>query len=192
MADDEPRLIKDAAVLRALAHPARMAILNHLGQGGSVTATECAELVGLSPSATSYHLRALAKAGLVEEAPGRGDGRERVWRGAGGHGYAVRLEQDADPEAKQAERDVIEAFLTWEETRSRQYLARADQEPHDWFESSFFNEADLTMTAEELRKLGDDLQELIKPFRRRLRTDPPPEARNVAVQFRGFPSGPAL
>src|SRR5262249_20900465 len=44
MTDDGPRLIKDAAVLRALAHPARMAILTHLGQGGSVTATECAEL----------------------------------------------------------------------------------------------------------------------------------------------------
>lgn len=192
MTDDGPRLINDAAVLRALAHPARMAILTHLGQGGSVTATECAELVGLSPSATSYHLRALAKAGLVEEAPGRGDGRERVWRGVGGHGYMVRLEQDADPEAKQAERDLIEAFLTYEDTRSRQYLARAEQEPHDWFESSFFNEAELIMTADELRKLGDDLQELIKPYRRRSRPEPPPGTRGVAVQFRGFPTDPVL
>ncbi|WP_232075867.1 ArsR/SmtB family transcription factor [Phytohabitans suffuscus] len=37
-------------------------------------------MAGLSPSATSYHLRALARYGLVEQAPSRGDGRERVWR----------------------------------------------------------------------------------------------------------------
>ncbi len=45
------------------ANPARMTILEHLGANGPATATECAELVGLSPSATSYHLRALARAG---------------------------------------------------------------------------------------------------------------------------------
>ena len=192
MADDGPRLIKDAAVLRALAHPARMAIINHLGRGESATATECAELVGLSPSATSYHLRALAKAGLVEEAPGRGDGRERVWRGIGGHGYTVRLDQDADPEAKQAERELIEAFLTWEDTRLRQYLARAEQEPHEWFDASFFNEAELAVTPDELRKLAEDFQELIKPFRRRYRAAPPDGARSVSVQLRGFPTDSAL
>jgi DNA-binding transcriptional ArsR family regulator len=192
MTDDGPRLIKDAAVLRALAHPARMAIITHLGQGGSVTATECAELVNLSPSATSYHLRALAKAGLVEEAPGRGDGRERVWRGVGGHGYMVRLEQDADPEAKQAEREVIEAFLTYEDTRSRNYLARAEREPHDWFDASFFNGAELVMTADELRRLGEDFQKMLNPYRRRNRPDPPPGTRTVAVQLRGFPTDSAL
>jgi DNA-binding transcriptional ArsR family regulator len=70
----------DAAIMRAMAHPARLALLEHLRNGGPATATECAGVVGLSPSATSYHLRALARAGLVEAAPGRGDGRERLWR----------------------------------------------------------------------------------------------------------------
>jgi DNA-binding transcriptional ArsR family regulator len=190
--EERPRLIKDAAVLRALAHPARMAIITHLGHGESATATECAELVGLSPSATSYHLRALAKAGLVEEAPGRGDGRERVWRGVGGHGYTVRLEKDADPEAKQAERELIEAFLTWEDARLRQYLARVEQEPHHWFDASFFNEAELILTADELRRLGEDFQQLISPFRRRYRPAPPQGARTVSLQLRGFPTDSAL
>ena len=58
--------------------------MEYLSDGHVATATECAEVCGLSPSATSYHLRALAKAGLVEEAPSRGDGRERVWRAARG------------------------------------------------------------------------------------------------------------
>src|SRR5690348_6379348 len=72
--------ITDPAVMRALAHPARLSILEHLMSGEPTTATECAAVVELSPSATSYHLRALAKVGLIEEAPGRGDGRERLWR----------------------------------------------------------------------------------------------------------------
>src|SRR5262245_4751732 len=78
---DENTTIGDAAVLRALAHPARLALLEHLSQRvEGATATECAAVVGLSPSATSYHLRALAKVGMIREAPGRGDGRERIWQ----------------------------------------------------------------------------------------------------------------
>ena len=76
----QPAATLDAAVMRAMAHPARLALLEHLRNGGPATATECAGVVSLSPSATSYHLRALARAGLVEAAPGRGDGRERLWR----------------------------------------------------------------------------------------------------------------
>jgi DNA-binding transcriptional ArsR family regulator len=182
------RLIKDAVLMRALAHPARISIVEHLGQVESATATECAEVVGLSPSATSYHLRALAKVGLVEDAPGRGDGRERAWRTVM-HGYTVRTDADADPETKQAERALIETFLTWEETRVRQALARADQEPREWSEASFFSEASLIMTAEELARFGEDLQQLVNPYRRRNRTDPPEGARTVTVQFRGFPTG---
>jgi DNA-binding transcriptional ArsR family regulator len=184
---DQPRLIKDAVLMRALSHPARISIVDHLAQVEAATATECAEVVGLSPSATSYHLRALAKAGLIEDAPGRGDGRERVWRSAV-HGYTVRTDADADPDTKQAERELIETFLTWEETRVRQAIARMDQEPREWSEPSFFSEASLVMTAEEFKRLGEDLQEMLKPYKRRYRTDPPEGARTVAIQLRGFPT----
>ncbi|MBX7269503.1 winged helix-turn-helix transcriptional regulator [Micromonospora sp. Llam7] len=76
---EPPRVtISDPRTLRALVHPARLAIMEHLASTeGAVTATECAEAAGLSPSATSYHLRALARFGLVAEAPSRGDARER-------------------------------------------------------------------------------------------------------------------
>src|ERR671939_1979408 len=65
--------------MRALAHPTRLALLDHLHAAGQATATECAAAVGDSPSSCSYHLRALAKWGFVEEAEG-GVGRERPWR----------------------------------------------------------------------------------------------------------------
>src|SRR5688500_18037617 len=72
--------LSDPKAMRALAHPARLAILNRLGADGSATATEVAELAGITPSAASYHLWMLAKYGFVEDAPPRGDGRERLWR----------------------------------------------------------------------------------------------------------------
>src|SRR5947199_257470 len=67
--------------MRALAHPTRLALLDHLHAVEQATATECGDAVGDSPSSCSYHLRALGKWGFVEEAEG-GVGRERPWRAA--------------------------------------------------------------------------------------------------------------
>ena len=76
-----PAELTDPKTMRALAHPARIAIWAHLGLHGPATATECAEIAGLSPSACSYHLRTLARYGFVEEDPdSAADGRERPWR----------------------------------------------------------------------------------------------------------------
>jgi DNA-binding transcriptional ArsR family regulator len=71
----------DAAGLRALAHPARLELLDLLRSHDALTATECAELIGSSPKSCSYHLRYLGRHGLVQEVPAaRGDARERHWR----------------------------------------------------------------------------------------------------------------
>jgi AcrR family transcriptional regulator/DNA-binding transcriptional ArsR family regulator len=73
-------LTTDPRTARALAHPARVAILNRLIAHGPATATDCAEVAGLSPSACSYHLRTLARYGFVQLASPGHDGRERVWQ----------------------------------------------------------------------------------------------------------------
>src|ERR1700751_2688986 len=61
--------LKDPRDIRALAHPARMAIIDALASGDELTATECAELTGLSPSATAYHLKFLQRYHFAERAP---------------------------------------------------------------------------------------------------------------------------
>src|SRR5262245_27962599 len=97
--------------MRALAHPARLEILELLSLAKEgATATECAEVVGLSPSATSYHLRALAKVGMIQEGPSRGDGRERVWQASHQH-YSVSAERVASQDELEAESTLVEAFL---------------------------------------------------------------------------------
>ncbi len=183
--------IRDPAVMRALAHPARLTLLQHLSTEGPTTATESAEIVGLSPSATSYHLRALAKVGLVEEAPGRGDGRERRWRSKVGP-YELEGGPDTDPEVRDAKRELVDSFVTWEETRVREFLARIDDEPREWQDVSFIMEAVLSMTADELAGLRRSMDELLEPYRKRRRKEPPPGARTVTALFRAFPTDTPL
>jgi AcrR family transcriptional regulator/DNA-binding transcriptional ArsR family regulator len=73
-------VIADPRSARVLAHAARVGILNRLIAEGPATATECAGVVGLSPSACSYHMRTLLRYGFVRAASQRADGRQRVWQ----------------------------------------------------------------------------------------------------------------
>ena len=80
MAIKQRRVTGDARRWKALAHPVRQEMLRHLDSQGPATSTTLAEALGESTGTTSYHLRVLADAGVIEEAPGHGDGRERWWR----------------------------------------------------------------------------------------------------------------
>ena len=51
--DAPPYRFENPRSIRALAHPARLAIIDALATGEELTATQCAELTGLSPSATA-------------------------------------------------------------------------------------------------------------------------------------------
>ncbi|MFP3580720.1 helix-turn-helix domain-containing protein [Arthrobacter sp. fls2-241-R2A-200] len=76
--------ITDPKAIRALAHAARLEVISELyATQVSHTATELAARTGLTPSAMSYHLRALQKWGIVAPAENSGDARERRWRAAG-------------------------------------------------------------------------------------------------------------
>src|SRR5262245_34747147 len=179
--------IRDAQVMRAMAHPARIAILEYLGGGAEATATECAEVVGLSPSATSYHLRALAKVGLIEDAPSRGDGRERVWRSPA-PGYRLDPGQQPAEEERSASLALVNTVLAYDAAQARSWLARSFDEPKEWFDAAVLERSQLLLTAEELAALYAAISALMRPYSRRERSDPPPGARRVAAQFRAFPA----
>ncbi|MEU9505890.1 metalloregulator ArsR/SmtB family transcription factor [Micromonospora sp. NPDC048170] len=186
---ERPRMtISDPQVMRALAHPARIAIMEHLGRvEGGATATECAEVVGLSPSATSYHLRALAKSGLVEQAPSRGDARERLWRTVG-QGLMVTAGRSAGPEVRAAEQALVEAHAARDLERAREWLRHAGDEPPEWYDAALFSDTLLLLTAAELVELNEAVSALFEPYRQRNRqSDPPAGARTVAAQYRAVP-----
>ena len=60
-------------------HPVREALLELIGRDGIVTATAAARELGGSTGLYSFHLRQLARFGIIEEAPSAG-GRVRPWR----------------------------------------------------------------------------------------------------------------
>jgi DNA-binding transcriptional ArsR family regulator len=178
--------IRDPQVMRAMAHPARLAIMDYLATGVVTTATECAEVCGLSPSATSYHLRALAKIGLVEEAPSRGDGRERVWRAA--H-TSLRVDPEADsPETLSAARALMEMVLARDEQKVAQWMDSAESEPKEWFDAAGMTWHQLVITAAELTEIFRAVEKVLEPYGRSERPDPPAGARKVSVMFRGIPA----
>ena len=73
--------VTDPGTLRALAHPLRQRIIWELSVRKYGRAADLATIMGEPANSISYHLRALAKAGMVEEAAEFArDSRDRVWR----------------------------------------------------------------------------------------------------------------
>ncbi len=59
------QLEKAANMLRAIAHPMRIAILNYLEDGGKRSVTEIYEKIGIEQSTTSHHLGILKDKGVL-------------------------------------------------------------------------------------------------------------------------------
>ncbi len=77
-------VVDDAKKITALAAPARIEIVSTLeALGGSATVAALAEQLGRPADGLYYHLRALIRAGLIEEHAGAGDGRHYSMASAG-------------------------------------------------------------------------------------------------------------
>lgn len=62
---DAERLDIAASMLKAMAHPMRIAILKHLENGKRLTVTQIHELLGIEQSTTSHHLGILKDKGVL-------------------------------------------------------------------------------------------------------------------------------
>jgi DNA-binding transcriptional ArsR family regulator len=182
-----PVRLTDPKMMRALAHPARIAIWSHIALRGSITATECAEVAGLSPSACSYHLRTLAKYGFIEEdRASAANGRERPWRA---RLIAFTLEERLDSSAGQrvASRLLVENLrASSEEVRAR-YLDRQSEYPADWRSASGETFSAAHVTPDELDELRTKVLALMEAY---IRLDPAersPGALPVRIMLDMFP-----
>lgn len=69
-------------MLKAFTHPLRRQILRLLAKREYLRAADAAEALGVPANKISFHLRVLADAGLLVEAPEHArDRRDRVWKG---------------------------------------------------------------------------------------------------------------
>jgi DNA-binding transcriptional ArsR family regulator len=184
------RDITDARTLRALAHPVRIALLEALGLGGAMTATEVGEQIGESPTTCSFHLRQLAKYGFVEEAGG-GRGRARPWRVTT---IAMRVANTHDdPETELAANALgrligerqIDRHRTWVETRAAY--------PSRWRHAAEDSHLTFYLTADELEQLNDEVLALLRARFPERRTDPslrPPGSVPVQMLVFSYPLMP--
>jgi DNA-binding MarR family transcriptional regulator len=162
--DERRRQLADPRELRALAHPLRLALLDHLMSFGEQTAARCAEAVGSTTSNCSYHLRALGRAGFVERADSP-DGRERPWRAtATGLAYG---QDDLEQLTRQARR-------------------RNDQQPADWRAAEAYHDYGLYITAAELADLTAQIDHLVRPYIAMARRNAPEDAEVAILRLLAF------
>jgi DNA-binding transcriptional ArsR family regulator len=179
-------VLTDPRAIKALAHPARLAVIDELFAGRQLTATECAEIVGLSPSAMSYHLRALEKWGIVERAEASADGRERPWRAAG-EGLTIA---SAEPRVSAvAESAMVNRIIDRTRDNLLEWLSRDDREQDGWRDITTMGGGARWMTDDEAEELGEAFDKLLEKYPRASSSDRPPGARRVQVTFVLVPRG---
>jgi DNA-binding transcriptional ArsR family regulator len=189
MSEGTPRSVKkltDPRALRALAHPIRMSLLGLLRMEGPLTATRAAELLGESSGSASFHLRQLAKYGLVEEAGG-GKGRERPWRATAM--FTNWSDVTHEPEVAAAAGLLNSVVAEFYFEQMMRWLEARQRESEEWQRASQFGDTFLYVTAEELAGLGEKTQELVDQYLDRL-TNPelrPPGSRRVSYLHLAFP-----
>lgn len=184
----ESRRLTDARVMRAMAHPTRIDLMELVAREGELTATEAAARLGLTPANCSFHLRQLAKHGFVEEGEPR-PGRARPWRiGSVRHSWD---EMGPDSETTAAARALTSVVLDRDIARLHEWIAgRPDADP-DWRRAAFLTESLMYLTREELEALGQAITEQVLAYSDRIDPDRRPDGA-VPVQFltAGFPLPP--
>lgn len=176
--------LHDPQSIKALAHPARLAVIDELYAGREMTATQCAAIAGLSPSAMSYHLRALERVGIVERAASDGDGRERPWRAAGS-----KLKVTAQDSVVAFAADAVVGNTVVDRLRAgfAAWLARSPGEDPHWRDIGGISSALVWVTPDEAAAVEQAVTELIDKYRGRTAGTHPAGARRVRAGFLLFP-----
>lgn len=109
--------IRDVRTLRAMAHPLRAQLFYELFARGSARAADLARDLDVPANQVSFHLRQMAKYGLIEEAPELArDRRDRVWRPSSERGFDIAPELTSTPGYRQAGRrhahQVLDEFMS--------------------------------------------------------------------------------
>ncbi|MEI8407544.1 MULTISPECIES: winged helix-turn-helix domain-containing protein [unclassified Kribbella] len=182
MAKKKRVVISDPRAIRAIAHPARQRVIDELFNGRVLTATECAELAGLTPSAMSYHLRALEKWGIVERAEESADGRERPWRAAAG---SLMIESQSNQAGRLASQAIMRTSV---DRVLEQFEEMAGDDP--WDDISMLSRQRLWLSHDDARRLNQELTELVDRYKKgRTSTSHPAGTRQISTLLAVVPTG---
>ncbi|BBH63576.1 transcriptional regulator [Actinoplanes sp. OR16] len=184
MADELSQVHLTGRQIRVLAHPLRIRMLGRLRGEGPMTATQLAEMLNTNTGATSYHLRQLAEAGLVEEETRAGGGKQRWWRAVHEMSSWQRSNYTGDPDAT--------AAAVWLETfQVNRFVELAEAwqhgvsaEPEEWRDSGGVSDYLLHLNAAQVRELMDAIEVTVERF---ARVEPGPGARPVNLYAAALP-----
>ncbi|MEO6700154.1 MAG: winged helix-turn-helix domain-containing protein [Jatrophihabitantaceae bacterium] len=185
---DEPAdrvVLRDPRAIKALAHPARLAVIDEFFAGRKLTATECAQIAGLSASAMSYHLRALEKWGIIRRSEATGDGRERPWEAAG-DSFQI---DSAEPRVTAAgEAILIGRLLDRQWAEALAWMTHQDELTTAWYDSMVVGSGVYWLTHDEAKQLSESIGELLTRYEgRRANREQPPGTRRIRASFTVVP-----
>ena len=179
----------DAEVLRAMAHPLRRRLLDVLRVDGPGTASALAAATGSAVGNVSHHLKVLAGAGLVAEAPELArDRRERWWRLAVDRLQWSTTDFAEDPAAAAAGVAAESLGLARQIELVRAWAQDPAAHTAPWGDAAFATDSWLRLTPEELSALSRELLAVVDRWRER--PDDGQERRPVFLLARGFPARP--
>jgi hypothetical protein len=172
-------------------HPVRVALLDLLAERGTLTSTEAAARLGQSSGLCSFHLRQLARHGLVEEAP-RSGGRARPWQlrwERPGEDHHPGSEPGAEPADPAGASDVPARGPEGE--GRRRLPARRERTPREWRAGEAYSTV-VHLTPQELHAVAEAVRQTLTGYRAREHDAAarPPGARPVAFESRLFPLPP--
>lgn len=159
----ETQPVHDPRMLRAIAHPVRNRVLHELSAGGSLRAADIARELGIPANQASFHLRQLAKYGLVEEDPAAArDKRDRVWKLASEEGWTANLgELESAPGGSAAVRVFRRTAAAWgHAVVDAAYAAPQGTEEEKGTVRTVTEEA-VRLTKDEAQELTRDLEAVV-------------------------------
>lgn len=150
-----------SAQLRVLAHPIRLAFLRRLRSQGAATARALGREFELDSGAASYHLRRLAKGGLIEEDVNRGTLRERWWRAIPD---TVQFDPSQHREDDQVSREYVRSVALADAEQLQRVAAAVSSVPPEWIDEAFFFDRALHLGPAELASLKRELHDIVDRY----------------------------
>jgi len=187
---DGVRRITEAKALSAMANPFRARMMDALKVDGPSTASGLAQRTGQAVGSASHHLKVLAEAGLVEEAPELArDRRERWWRLVDPGTRWSRADFADDTAAVTAAYAAEALALQRQFERTQEWNANAASVP-EWDDAAFATQQWLRLTPEELHEVSAEVVDVLMRWSRREVPDDGQDREPVFVFTRGFPAQP--
>jgi hypothetical protein len=131
---------------------------------------------------TSWHLRHLARFGLVRDsagAPGGTDGRKRYWESVG---RGFRFDFPDDDEGRAASQVLSRTMFEQYADLPRRWMAEVEQrlEPA-WRREAGLSNTRVELTADELVRVNAEIERVLAPYVTRAREATPAGARGVRL-----------